>query len=121
VAIQRAIDPITSLVQPNSPHTLAKLRVGIPVLTHRAFLSSALEYMSVRDTDAGAMVSPVFLQDLTLTGKRPLAAAVDVQGGVRNLWNRSYYDPAGLAVDAMLQNGRSFFLKLTWHAANDTQ
>jgi iron complex outermembrane receptor protein len=121
VAIQRAIDPITSLVQPNSPHTLAKLRVGIPVLTHRAFLSSALEYMSVRDTDAGAMVSPVFLQDLTLTGKRPLAVAVDVQGGVRNLWNRSYYDPAGLAVDAMLQNGRSFFLKLTWHAANDTQ
>lgn len=114
-AIQRAIDPISALVQPNSPHTLAKLRLGAPVFEHRAFLSSSAEYMSQRATNAGATVTPVFLQDATLTGTRPLADGLEVQCGVRNLWNRMYYDPVGLAVDTMLQNGRSYFLKLSWH------
>jgi iron complex outermembrane receptor protein len=121
VALQRAIDPITTFVQPNSPHTLAKLRLGLPVFDHRAFLSSAVQYMSERTAGADATVTPVYLQDLTLTSRRPLTAGFELQGGVRNLWNRSYYDPAGLAVDTILQDGRSFYLKCIWRAPNASQ
>jgi iron complex outermembrane receptor protein len=113
-SFQRAYDADSRVALPNSPRTLAKLRLGIPVLAHRAFLASSAEYMSIRDTVAGAQVSAVFLQDITLTTRRPLLAGFDLQAGIRNLWNRSVDDPVGLAVDTMREDGRSFFVKAIW-------
>jgi outer membrane receptor protein involved in Fe transport len=120
--VQRAVDPTTGLVLANSPHTLAKLRAGLPVMAHRAFVSSSIQYMSAKGTDAGATVTPVFTQNITLSTKLPLRCGLDLQAGVLNLWNRIYYDPAGLAVDTMREDGRSFFLKLTWlHSGGSAQ
>jgi iron complex outermembrane receptor protein len=116
-AVQRAIDPVTGFVLANSPHMVAKLRLGLPVFTHRAFLSSTVQFMSARGTDAGATVSPVLTQNLLLCTKTPLSSGLEVQAGVLNLWNRMYYDPAGLAVDTVREDGRSFFVKFTWLSA----
>ena len=99
---------------PNSPRTLAKLRLGMPTLAHRAFLSSSAEYMSDRATNAGNQVQPVFLQDLTLSTRKPLTLGFDLEAGIRNVWNRQVEDPVGLTVDTLLQDGRSVFLKIVW-------
>jgi iron complex outermembrane receptor protein len=114
-ASQKAIDSDSGLVLPNSPRVLAKLRLGMPVFAHRAFLASSAEYMSARGTTGGDQVGPVFLQDFTVTTRRPLPAKFDVQAGVRNLWNRQFDDPVGLAIDTIRQDGRSVFIKLIWH------
>jgi outer membrane receptor for ferrienterochelin and colicins len=114
-SFQHASDVDTRQLLPNSPHSLAKLRLGLPVLTHRAFLSSTAEYMSVRSTNGGGQVSSVFLQGITLTTKRPLMGDVDVQAGIRNLWDSHFDDPTALVIDTIRQDGRSFFLKLIWH------
>jgi outer membrane receptor for ferrienterochelin and colicins len=112
--MERAVDGITGLALPNSPRTLAKLRLGMPILKQRAFLSSSAQYMSARGTNAGDQVSPYFLQDITITTRRPPVSGVEVEMGVRNLWNRYYADPVGIAVDTMIQDGRSFFVKMIW-------
>jgi iron complex outermembrane receptor protein len=109
--MERAVDDITGLPLPNSPRTLAKLRVGIPILKRSAFLSSSGQYMSARGTNAGDQVSPYFVQDITIVTRRA-ALGFDVEMGVRNLWNRYYEDPVGIAVDTVIQDGRSFFVKL---------
>jgi iron complex outermembrane receptor protein len=114
-AFQKAIDADSGLVLPNSPRVLAKLRLGMPVFAHRAFLASSAEYMSARGTTGADRVGPVFLQDFTVTTRRPLPAKFDVQAGVRNLWNRQFDDPVGLAIDTIRQDGRSVFIKLIWH------
>ena len=113
-AFQTTRDADTGLALPNSPHVLAKLRIGDQVFRHRAFLASSVEYMSARDVGDGTSVAPVFLQDATLTTLRAPAAGLNVQAGVRNLWNRRYEDPVGLAVSVMQQDGRSFFVKVVW-------
>jgi iron complex outermembrane receptor protein len=114
-AFQRTIDADTGLALPNSPRTLAKLRLGMPVAGHRAFLASSVEYMSARGTNAGSQVAPVFLQDITLTMRKPVFGGFDLQAGVRNLWNSNVDDPVGLAVDTIREDGRSVFVKLMWH------
>jgi outer membrane receptor for ferrienterochelin and colicins len=116
-AYQRAIDAGIGTALPNSPRILTKLRLGVPVLTHRAFVSSQVEYMSGRGTDAGAQVAPVFLQDVTLTTGKPLIGGWDLQAGIRNLWNRTVDDPVGLDIDTIRENGRSVFIKMTWHGS----
>jgi outer membrane receptor for ferrienterochelin and colicins len=114
-ALQAATDANSNMALPNSPHTLAKLRLGMPILRNRAFLASSAQYMSARGTDGGSQVGPVLLQDLTITTKKAVISGFDLQAGVRNLWNRRVDDPVGLAVDTMRQDGRAVFLKLIWH------
>ena len=116
-ALQRVVDLDTNLGLANSPRGLYKLRAGLPLVHQRLFASSAISYDSAVSTDAGVKLPPVFLQDFTL-GMRPVSG-FSVQLGVRNTWNRSYSDPVGLAVDTIIQDGRSIYLKVTWrdHAA----
>jgi outer membrane receptor for ferrienterochelin and colicins len=100
----------------NSPCTLLKLRLSVP-LDHRRFaVSGAFQYMSTRGTFGGAEVPPVYLADLTITSNR-LHPDYDVQFGVRNLFNRLAWDPAspGQGLDRLARDGRSVFVKLVWH------
>jgi iron complex outermembrane receptor protein len=114
-ALQRTIDVDNRQSLPNSPHTLAKLRLGMPLARQWLFVASSAEYMSHRDTTGGSQVAGVVIQDLTLTTRRPLIPNFDMQFGIRNLWNRTYEDPVGLTVDTLRQDGRSVFLKLLLH------
>ena len=111
-AVQRSRDD--SILE-NSPEHLAKLRFAAP-LGRKFYLSTGMQYISSRETLAGAFVKPVYLADFTLTSKR-LLRDFDVRIGLRNAFNLKYSDPIALnpAVDNMPQPGRSFFVELIAH------
>ena len=116
-AIQRSTDQDADRTLENSPTHLAKLRFAVP-LGRKFDLSSAMQYYSSRSSLAHAIVAPVYLADFTVTSKR-LFPNFDVQFGIRNGFNRRYYDPIALnpSVDSMRQPGRSFFVELIARAA----
>jgi outer membrane receptor for ferrienterochelin and colicins len=99
----------------NSPQAVGKLRGALPLLKNRLQAAAALQYLSSRRTLGDAVVPAYWLADLTLTTNR-LHPDFDVQFGVRNLFNRAYYDPVsgGLIYDQLLENGRSVYVKLIW-------
>lgn len=116
-SIQTADNDATRTPLPNSPRHLAKLHLAVPV--GRKFdLSSGMQYLSSRDTLAGASLKPVYLADFTITSKR-LLPNFDIRSGLRNAFNRNYSDPIALnpRVDAMQQAGRTFFVELIVHGA----
>ena len=115
VALQQTGDNQDHDPPSNSPQAVAKLRAALPLLKNRLQVATALQYLSRRTTLGGAVVPSYWLGDLTLTTNR-LHPDFDVQFGVRNLFNRTYYDPAspGLIQDRLLEDRRSVFLKLIW-------
>jgi outer membrane receptor for ferrienterochelin and colicins len=116
-AIQRSEAPDGVSPLENSPSHLAKLRFAVP-LWRRWQASSGMQYQSSRQTVAGAVVTPVYLADFTVTSQR-LLPNLDVQFGIRNAFSRNYSDPIALnpLVDTMQQPGRSVFVRLIAHGA----
>ncbi len=114
-AFQVTRDPLVNTDIENSPEHLAKLHFAVPA-GHKFELSSGIQYMSSRLTLAGATVAPMYLADLTLTS-RGLWRNFDFKLGVRNAFNRDYYDPIALnpMVDTMREPGRSVFIELLPH------
>ena len=100
---------------PNSAQHLAKLHFAVP-LGRKFDMSSGMQYLSSRDTLAGASVRPVYLADFTITSKR-LLPNFDVRSGLRNAFNWNYSDPIALnpLVGTMQQPGRTFFVELIVH------
>lgn len=97
----------------NSPRGLGKARVSIPLKGPSLLLSGGILYESERRSLAGEKIDPVWLPEITLTSKN-LPRGIDLQAGLRNLFNLRYADPVGLtpSVDTILQPGRTFFLTL---------
>lgn len=102
---------------PNSPRHLAKLHFAVP-LGSKFDVSSGMQYISSRETLAGASLRPVYLADFTVSSHR-LLSNFDVRAGLRNAFNRGYADPIALnpRVDAMQQPGRTFFVELIVHGS----
>jgi outer membrane receptor for ferrienterochelin and colicins len=115
LALQRAVDSLTGNRLPNSPRQVGKLRVAWPVLRNRLILSSSARYLGSRDTLADDSVGPVILADATATTNH-LLGQFDLQAGIRNLFDRVYYDPIALVLDRMRGDGRSAFVKLIWRS-----
>jgi iron complex outermembrane receptor protein len=115
VALQRAHDTLSHAFLTNSPGTVGKLRGDVPLLKNKVRAAAAMQYLSPRRTLLYAEVPSYWLADLTLTTNR-IHPDFDVQFGVRNLFNRPYYDPASadLSENRLLEPGRSVFLKLIW-------
>jgi len=115
LALQRAHDALSHAFLTNSPGTVGKIRGAVPLVKNKLLAAAAMQYLSARRTLAYAEVPAYWLADLTLTTNR-IHPDFDVQFGVRNLFNRAYYDPVGVGLpeDRLLQNGRSVFLKLIW-------
>jgi outer membrane receptor for ferrienterochelin and colicins len=115
-AFQKSTDYDADGVE-NSPDHLAKLRVATP-LGRKFDASSSMQYYSSRRTLAGALVTPVYLADFTLTSKN-LLPNFDIRLGIRNAFNRNYSDPIALTplVDALPQPGRTVFVELIAHGA----
>jgi len=116
-ALQTTIDESDHGVLENSPEHLAKLRFAVPA-GHKVELSSGMQYMSSVMSLAGAPVPPLYLADFTLTSRSWLRN-YDFTLGVRNAFNRSYFDPVALnpMVNTMQQPGRSVFMELIPHSA----
>jgi outer membrane receptor for ferrienterochelin and colicins len=115
VALQRATDPEDHSFLPDSPGCVAKIRGAIPLLKNKLRAATALEYLSAQRTFSYAQVPAFWLTDVTLS-TRNLHPDFDLQFGVRNLLNVTYYYPAGIGLtqDQIRADGRSVFLKLVW-------
>jgi len=115
VAMQRAADPRAALFLPDSPGCVAKIRGAIPLLKNKLRAGMALQYVSPQRAYSYAQVPGYWLTDLTLTTHN-LHPDFDLQFGVRNLLNQTYFYPGsiGLIEDQIRANGRSVFLKLIW-------
>ncbi len=111
-AVQHTYDETTL---ENSPGSLAKLRLAVP-LGRKFDLSSGMQYDSSRLTLAGFILNPTYLADFTLTSKK-LLPNLDFRCGLRNALNLKYSDPIALSpiVDSMPQPGRTFFVELIVH------
>ncbi|MEO8659489.1 MAG: TonB-dependent receptor [Bryobacteraceae bacterium] len=116
---QRTRYSLPSRVLPNSPNHLATFSAAIPLLRKRLDLSTAVHYLSSRQTAYGSSVPGVILTDLTMTTKR-LSRGFTVQLGIRNLLNVSYEDPVSREhlLPTMPQAGRLGFVKLIWQQEN---
>jgi iron complex outermembrane receptor protein len=99
----------------NSPEHVAQLQVDAPLYDEGPRLALELRAMDKRRTLTGE--TPGFaLLDLALTtpGFLPgLSAAFAVE----NVFDHDYAYPVGpeLVQDALAQDGRTFFVRLTWH------
>jgi outer membrane receptor protein involved in Fe transport len=113
LALQGTLEKAAGTRLPNSPRQVGKLRMALPLLRDKLTLSSSAQYLGSRGTLAGESVGPVFLADATVTTNR-LFPQFDLQFGVRNLFDRAYYDPVALILDRLRQDGRSVFVKLIW-------
>ena len=114
LAVQRSTQGGLAATE-NSPARVGKLLIDTPVWRRRWSASGALQYLSQRATFTGGSVPAVYLINLAVAS-RPLPGGFEVQFGMRNALNRKYWDPVGTgqAMDRVEQDGRCFFLRLTW-------
>lgn len=100
----------------NSPARIGKFLLDAPLRGDRLSLSGAFQYLSERATLAGNSVPPVYLVNLAIASRNWMPGGLEIQAGIRNLFNRRYWDPVGPAepMDVVQQDGRSFFARLTW-------
>ncbi len=103
-------------VPPNSPRDVGNLRLSLPLRPNRFTLAGTLHYVSERRTLAAAQLAPYFLPSLVLNAPQVLPK-LDLQVGLRNMFNAMYSDPVGLVstVDSIQQPGRTVFFSLTTH------
>jgi outer membrane receptor for ferrienterochelin and colicins len=119
LAVQRAVNTEQNYPLANSPGQIGKLRLSVPLFTHRLSLASGTQYLGSRQTLDGATLPSLFLTDLTVNTSR-LTSNLDFQAGVRNLGGTKYSDPVALyqQVDTLPVPGRTLFLALTWRSSN---
>jgi outer membrane receptor for ferrienterochelin and colicins len=102
----------------NSPAVISKARLGTylwgPGFKGRLFLAGSLQYISARQSWTGDRLGGAALADFTVTAR--LHPRFDLEGGVRNAFDRRYEDPIFLSVDRMRGDGRSLYLRLVCHA-----
>ena len=113
-ALQSAVDQETHAELPNSPRHMAKARISLPGPTPRSFVSVEGQYLSSRETLAGSRVSAAATVNVTMV--QPLGRSWELFGGVRNIFDAQYADPASSQhrQDAIPQNGRTARIGLRW-------
>jgi len=98
---------------PNAPKHVVQASLSVPLIRQKIFASMDLQFVSTRATlsgqDTGAYVVPNF----TLFTRNVLKRW-DVSASFYNAFNRIYSDPVGngLAENVVLQDGRTFRIKL---------
>jgi outer membrane receptor protein involved in Fe transport len=113
-ALQRATDRETDTDLPNSPRHMLKARISVPGPTSQSSLSAEAQYLSSRLTLSGARVSAATTVNVTVV--QPLGRTAELFGGVFDLFDAAYADPASSAhrQDAIPQNGRTARIGLRW-------
>ena len=99
---------------PNSPRHMAKARISLPGPTRRSFVSVEGQYLSSRETLAGASVSAAATVNVTMV--QPLGRSWELFGSVRNIFDAEYADPVPIQhrQDTIPQNGRTARIGLRW-------
>lgn len=114
-ALQRATDDSTGSTLSNSPASLAKLNLIVPLISDKLFGGLESRYTGRRDTLAGNQAKEVFLTNLSLFSPK-LVNGWELSGQVSNLFNYHYGDPGSgdHVQDTIEQNGRTFWIKLKY-------
>jgi outer membrane receptor protein involved in Fe transport len=96
---------------------MAKLRVSLPVPSKRWLASIEVLALGSRRTLAGATLQPAATAGVTIIA--PVGSAFELFGGVRNLFDVQYADPASDShrQDVIPQNGRTLRVGLRWKIA----
>jgi iron complex outermembrane receptor protein len=112
---QEATNKDTDEVLSNSPRHLAKLRVSLPVFRDKFFFSPEIQYIGKRRTLAGNQTEDSLTMNVTLLAQK-LVPGLEISGSIYNLFDKSYGDPGAAEhrQDIILQDGRTFRLKLTY-------
>lgn len=115
-AIQEARDSASDRLLTNSPQHLVKGNLIIPLFRDKVFGSLETRYMSSRLTLSGNSAKSVFLTNATLFTQQVLPGW-EFSAQVNNLFDYHYSDPtSGQHVqDLILQDGRTYWLKLKYH------
>jgi len=100
----------------NSPHQVGQFNLSVPLFKRKLFAGTALDYVSRRRTLAGNYAGAYVVPDFTLFSKNALKSW-EISASLYNAFNQIYGDPAsvGNAQDTILQDGRNFRLKFTYH------
>jgi outer membrane cobalamin receptor len=99
----------------NSPHTLIKMGLSVPLVRKLAFASLDGNYVSRRGTLAGSSVPSYLRLDVTLLA-RQVARKFQISASVYNLANTKFWDPGAQEhlQDRLAQDRRNFRFKLTY-------
>ncbi len=112
---QETKDSTTGRVLSDSPRHLGKLNLSVPLLKEKIFAGAEFLYVSPRNTEVGTVAGGYGIVNLTLFSQN-LLKGLELSGGVYNLLDRRYDDPATPfhRQDVIEQNGRTFRVKLTY-------
>ena len=113
-ALQSAVDQQTHEGLSNSPRHVAKARISVPGPVRGSFVSIEARLLSSRTTLAGTRVSRAANVNVHVT--QPLGPSWEIFGGIRNLFDNEYSDPASPQhrQDAIPQNGRTARIGVRW-------
>ena len=113
-ALQRATDQETGAELPNSPRHMVKARISVPGPTNRSTVSAEAHFLSSRKTLSGSRVPPAATLNVTIV--EPVGRSVEIFGGLRDLFDADYADPASgqHRQDSIPQNGRTAQIGLRW-------
>ena len=113
-ASQRSRDDASDERLSNSPTSLAKLNVSVPITPYRARLGIEWQREGERRTVGEAVLPAHSVTNLTLQ-LAPVASKLSFSASIYNLFDKSYSDPAGpeLRPDAIAQDGRAWRLQMT--------
>jgi outer membrane receptor for ferrienterochelin and colicins len=115
-AFQSAVDQQTHAGLPNSPRHVVKGRISVPGPTRGSFVSIEGRLLSSRTTLLGSRVGAA--ANVNLHVIQPLGPSWEIFGGLSNLFDNDYSDPASAQhrQDAIPQNGRTARIGLRWRA-----
>jgi outer membrane receptor for ferrienterochelin and colicins len=118
-SVADAHDPVNRQRLDNSPLHQTKLNAIIPVTRH-AFGGIELLYSSAQQSYHQTRVSPSFLSNLTLSTK-PFWSGFELSASCYNATNRRWFSPSppSTTEPAILQDGRTFRFKLSYHFSKD--
>ncbi len=101
---------------PNAPQHMLKLNLSAPLWQDKLFAGLEVQYVSSRATTTiGNRVPNYSNTNLTLLSRR-LLPGLELTGGLYNLFNEHYVDPASppLLPDAISQDGRNLRIRLSY-------
>lgn len=112
--IQRAEDADTGERLTNSPSSMAKLNVVVPVWSDKLFTGVEMQYIAGRKTPKGGAADSATVVNLTLLA-RNLVRGLEISGSVYNLFDKAYGVPGGEehVQNVIPQDGRTFRIKAT--------
>jgi iron complex outermembrane receptor protein len=102
----------------NSPNNLVQFSLMMPLLRGAGSAGIEFQYVGARRTLSGQSVDGVFVPNVTLVSRR-LSRNLELSASMYNLTNTTYSDPGSEEhrQDSIVQDGRTFRVKLTYHLA----